>query len=98
MPFLCEPDGRGQRRCRRQQLPFSLSLRRDQPPDIGILGIDEEDGEQARRFGAARVLADGMLCAGRLRPVLARMEHLSLAVIHPASFTCFGSTPTGPSQ
>ena len=37
------------------------------------------------RLGGARVLADGMIRVGRLRPALARAEHLRLAVIHLAS-------------
>ena len=62
---------------------FSLPLKGDQP--LGIGGVDDEDGEQTRRFGGARVRADGVIRAGRLRPALARAEHLRLAVIHLAS-------------
>ena len=65
------------------QAAFSLPLEGDQP--LGIGGVDDEDGEQARRFGGARILADGVVRAGQLRPALTRAEHLRLAVIHPAS-------------
>src|SRR4051812_22290457 len=66
-----------------EQAVFSLSLKGDQP--LGIGGVDDEDGEQTGRFCGARVLADGMIRVGRLRPALAGAKHLRLAVIHLAS-------------
>src|SRR5262249_20326053 len=62
---------------------FSLPLVRGQV--VGIGGADDENGEQTRWFGSTRVFADGVIRAGRLGPVLARVEHLRLAVIHLAS-------------
>jgi len=37
-----------------------------------VSGIDDEYGEQLRRFSIARVAADQMMCSRRLIPALAR--------------------------
>lgn len=70
-------------RCDGAQAVFLLPFVRDEVADIA--GVDDEDGEQSRRFGRARVLADGVVRARGLAPVLARVEHLRLAIIHLAS-------------
>jgi hypothetical protein len=61
----------------------SLPLQRGQLG--GVVGVDDEDGEQARRLCGARVFANLVMRAGRLGPAFASVKHLHLAVIHLAA-------------
>jgi len=59
----------------------SLPLVRDQ----ASASVVSTTKMESRLAGSARVLADGVIRAGRFGPVLACVEHLRLAVIHFAS-------------
>ncbi len=61
--------------------PHSL-IRND---DLGIAGVDHEDGEKLGRFGVARVVADLVMIARLLRPALAGFVRMLGLVIHFAA-------------
>ena len=52
---------------------------------IGLVGIDHENGKERRRFGATRISADFVMCARLFRPALARIEDLHLAAVDLAA-------------
>ncbi len=49
-----------------------------------VFGIDDEYGEQLRRFSIARVATDQMMCSRRLIPALARAVDVFGLTLYPA--------------
>src|SRR5215831_11284961 len=47
-----------------------------------VIGVDHEDGEQARWLGGARVFADSVMRTRCFHPAFARAEHPHRAVIY----------------
>jgi hypothetical protein len=47
-----------------------------------VVGVDDEDSEQLRRLGLARVAADWMVRVRRSRPALACLINAGLGVVH----------------